>query len=111
MRIGSFLLLISLLLAGCGGGGSSATIRMKNMHYVSPEVQARAGESVTLRVFNEDGYAHAFDIDGLDIHAQMAANERLEFVIPVLAPGRYPFYCSTPGHQMAGMEGALVVEP
>jgi len=42
---------------------------------------------------------------------QLAANERREFVIPVLTPGRYPFYCSTPGHQMAGMEGALVVEP
>lgn len=107
-----FALVLSLcgLLAGCGGD-SSATIRMKNMRYVSPEVQVRAGESVTLRVFNDDGYAHAFDMDGLDIHVQMAAKDRREFVIPSLAPGRYPFYCSTPGHRMAGMEGVLVVEP
>ncbi|MBX3053121.1 MAG: cupredoxin domain-containing protein [Caldilineaceae bacterium] len=111
MRALIFFFLISFLLAGCGGGGSLATIRMKNMRYVAAEVQAQAGESVTLRVFNEDGYAHAFDLDGLDLHAQLAANERREFVIPVLAPGRYPFYCSTPGHQMAGMEGVLVVEP
>lgn len=81
------------------------------MGYKATDVRVQAGESVTLRVFNEDGYAHAFDIDGLDIHAQLAANERREFVIPSLDPGRYPFYCSTPGHQMAGMEGVLVVEP
>lgn len=109
MRIGSFLLLICLLLGACDSG--SATIRMKNMRYVAAEVQAETGESVTLRVWNEDGYAHAFDMDELDIHVQLAANERREFVIPSLAPGRYAFYCSTPGHQMAGMEGVLVVVP
>ncbi|HRJ42200.1 MAG: cupredoxin domain-containing protein [Caldilineaceae bacterium] len=111
MRFLPFLLFLCLLLTACGGGGKSATIRMKDMRYVAQEVQAQAGKSVTLRVFNEDGYAHAFDVDGLDIHVQLEAKERREFIIPSLAPGRYPFYCSTPGHQMAGMEGVLVVEP
>lgn len=114
MHFRTLLFILAFLLcglpAGCGGG-SGATIRMKDMRFTTPEVQARAGESVTLRVFNEDGYAHAFDLDDFDIHVQMAAKERREFVIPVLAAGRYAFYCSTPGHQMAGMEGVLVVEP
>jgi uncharacterized cupredoxin-like copper-binding protein len=26
-------------------------------------------------------------------------------------PGRYRFYCGSPGHEAAGMEGVLVVEP
>ncbi len=110
MRSFPILLLLCLVLNGCGGG-RSITIRMQDMHYVAPEVLAQAGESVVLQVVNEDGYAHAFDMDGLDIHVQLAAKERRELVIPVLAAGRYPFYCSTPGHQMAGMEGTLVVNP
>ena len=27
-----------------------------------------------------------------------------------LKPGTYKFYCSVPGHRMAGMEGTLVVK-
>jgi uncharacterized cupredoxin-like copper-binding protein len=27
-----------------------------------------------------------------------------------LKPGAYKFYCSVPGHRMAGMEGTLVVK-
>ena len=84
---------------------------MKDMRFRQTEVHVKAGQPVTLRVVNQDGYAHAFDIDAFDIHTPLAANEVREFTITPQQPGRYDFYCGTPGHQMAGMVGVLIVEP
>ncbi len=103
--------ILALLLAACGGSSSNPTVSMKDMRFRQTEVHVKAGQPVTLRVVNQDGYAHAFDIDAFDIHTPLAANEVREFTITPQQPGRYDFYCGTPGHQMAGMVGVLIVEP
>lgn len=108
----SLLILLGCLLAACGSSGPhEATITMKEMGFVQSEITVKAGRPVTLRLVNRDGYAHAFDMDEFDIHASLAANETVESSFTPGKPGRYPFYCSSPGHAMAGMTGTLIVEP
>jgi uncharacterized cupredoxin-like copper-binding protein len=104
------LVLLTLLLAGCGAS-DEVTIKAAGMRFIKEEVHVKAGQSVTLQIVNTDGYAHAFDIDEFDIHAPLTANERKSFIFTPTEPGRYRFYCGSPGHEAAGMVGVLVVEP
>lgn len=108
-----FLLIIpACLLAACGPPApDKATITMKEMAFVQSEITVKAGQPVSLQLVNRDGYAHAFDNDEFDLHTWLAANETAELSFTPEKPGRYPFYCSSPGHEMAGMVGTLIVEP
>jgi plastocyanin len=105
------LLTIAAALAACGAGDSRVTIQTDGMSFVKDEIHIKAGEPVTLRVVNRDGYAHAFDIDEFDIHAPLPANTSFDATFTPAEPGRYRFYCGSPGHEAAGMVGVLVVEP
>jgi uncharacterized cupredoxin-like copper-binding protein len=108
----SLLIILVCLLAACAPAApNEATITMKEMAFAQSEITVKAGQPVTLRLVNRDGYAHAFDIDEFDIHSLLAANETAEVSFIPEKPGRYPFYCSSPGHEMAGMAGTLIVEP
>jgi uncharacterized cupredoxin-like copper-binding protein len=84
---------------------------MEAMRFLQDEISVTAGQPVTLRLVNQDGYAPAFDIDEFDIHTSLAANETLEIMFTPDEPGSYTFYCGSPGHQAAGMVSTLVVEP
>ncbi len=100
-----------LLLAGCGSGEGGLTIKTEGLRFTEAEVVVRVGQPVTLHVVNQDGYAHAFDIDEFDIHAPLPANATFDAVFTPVEPGRYRFYCGSPGHAAAGMVGVLIVEP
>lgn len=102
---------MALLLAACSGSSNSLTVAMKDMRFRQTEVHVKVGQPVTLSVVNEDGYAHAFDIDAFDIHRPLTANETLKIAFTPEQPGRYEFYCGSPGHKAAGMTGTFVVEP
>jgi plastocyanin len=105
------IILVSQLVACGSPAPNEATITMKEMAFEQSEITIKAGQPVTLRLVNRDGYSHAFDIDEFDIHTSLAANETTESSFTPEKPGRYPFYCSSPGHEMAGMAGTLIVEP
>lgn len=106
------LLILTYLLAACGDTApNEATITIKEMAFGQSEVTVKAGQPVTLRLVNRDGYTHAFDMDAFDIHTSLAANETAEVRFTPEKAGRYPFYCSSPGHEMAGMVGTFIVEP
>lgn len=105
-------LILACLLAACGHATpNEATITIKEMAFQQSEITVKAGQPVTLRLVNQDGYAHAFDMDEFDIHVPLAANETLEITFAPQENGRYLFFCSSPGHHAAGMEGILVVAP
>ena len=103
--------LLSLRLAACGMDDCRRTIKTDRMSFVQDELHVTAGQPVTLRLVNQDGYAHAFDIDEFNIHTPLAANETLEIRFTPEKPGQYPFYCGSPGHHAAGMVGMLIAEP
>jgi uncharacterized cupredoxin-like copper-binding protein len=102
---------LAALLTACGPSSNNVTVAMKDMRFRQEEVQVKAGQPVTLRVINQDGYAHAFDIDAFDLHRPLAANETVELIFTPQQAGRYRFYCGAPGHEAAGMVGVLIVEP
>jgi uncharacterized cupredoxin-like copper-binding protein len=110
MRFLVMCLLMASMVAGCSDSSERLTIAMRDMRFRNAEVHVHAGESVTLRVINEDSYAHAFDIDAFAIHFPLAARATVEITFTPEHPGRYDFYCGTPGHTMAGMVGVLVVD-
>lgn len=104
--------ILLLVLSGCGGQESQAiTIQANGMSFSPARVTVKTGQTVSLRIINRDGYAHAFDLDAFDIHSPLSAKETQNFTFTPGKPGRFPFYCSSPGHKMAGMEGLLIVEP
>ena len=108
------LLLLAVLgvLAACASGGDGGrTIEAIGMSFVRDEVHVPAGRPVTLRIVNRDGYAHAFDMDAFGIHRPLAARETVEVTFTPEQAGSYTFYCGSPGHMAAGMDGVLVVAP
>jgi uncharacterized cupredoxin-like copper-binding protein len=55
--------------------------------------------------------SNSFDVDALEIHIAMAANETAETTLTLTQPGTYTFYSAIPGHREAGMVGTLIVAP
>ena len=113
MKLRPFLTsLILILLVACAGPQTNrVTLTLQEMGFSQNEIEVSANQPVTLRLNNKDGYAHAFDLDEFDIHLQLAAAETAEITFTPTRSGTFTFYCSSPGHQAAGMEGSLVVVP
>ena len=82
----------------------------KEMRFGQTELRVQAGQEITLQLENYDMYAHSFDIDELDLHIEMPANDRVSTTFTAPEPGTYTIYCGVPGHKAAGMVATLVVE-
>ncbi len=103
------------------------TVRLTGNEFVPRQTIARAGD--TLRFVNGNGGPHnvQFVTDSIAAAARrlldramgdkiaplsgpllLDPDETYIFVVPAIAPGRYPFFCLP--HQ-AAMRGALIVEP
>lgn len=76
-----------------------------------PELRARVGETIALRLENTDTMVHSFDIDAFDVHVAMPTGTAALALFTATTPGSYSFYCRIPGHTEAGMAGILIVEP
>lgn len=83
----------------------------ENMQFGQSELRVKASEPITFELENQDMYAHSFDVDELDWHVQMPANDRLVAEFTAVSPGTYTIYCAIPGHREAGMVATLLVEP
>jgi heme/copper-type cytochrome/quinol oxidase subunit 2 len=81
-----------------------------NYQFDQPEIKAKVGENVALRLHNSDAAAHSFDIDAFDVHVPMAGGTDSLALFRPNTPGTYTFYCSIPGHTEAGMKGTLIVK-
>lgn len=104
--------ILILLLAACSGAQSSeVTLKLQGMQFSQSQIQVQVGQPVTLYIDNKDGFSHAFDLDEFDIHLSLAAEETAEITITPSQSGSFTFYCSSPGHRAAGMEGSFLVTP
>jgi uncharacterized cupredoxin-like copper-binding protein len=100
-------------LAGCGPtpAPNEITIASSGMIFSVTEARGKVGQEVVLRLVNRDSYAHAFDIDEFNVHLTLEGKATQIIRLTPEHPGRYAFYCGSPGHRAAGMEGTLIVEP
>ena len=113
-------LLVASMAAGTSAGGVSAEALAKlpalatlpnGFKFDRTELRAKVGETVALRLENQDTNAHSFDIDEFNVHAPLPAGATSLALFTPGTPGTYTFYCSIPGHREAGMVGTLVVVP
>jgi plastocyanin len=86
---------------------------LRTAHYAfdQPEIRAKVGQTVALRLENSDANGHSFDIDDFNVHAPMPAGKPALALFTPSKPGTYTFYCGVPGHAEAGMVGTLIVTP
>ncbi len=82
------------------------------LKYNKTALTAKAG-SATLTLTNDSPIAHNVTVENSS-GGRVAATTTFtggSHTIPLkLKPGTYKFFCSVPGHRMAGMEGTLTVE-
>jgi len=111
-------LLVASLAAGTSAGGVSAEALAKlpalttlPTAFDRTELRAKVGETVALRLSNQDTQSHSFDIDEFTVHALLPYGATSLALFTPSTPGTYTFYCSIPGHREAGMVGTLIVEP
>ena len=84
----------------------------KNFEFDQREIRVKAGETVALRLQNEDPEGHMFDIDELNVHAPIPVGQTGLAIFKPTKPGTYTFYCA-PHYDKAtgeGMRGTLIVE-
>jgi plastocyanin len=126
------LLALALLLAGCGSdsggsaapettaettvGGAGTTLEIDadpsgKLEFDKTRLEAPAGK-VTIMLTNDSSIDHnvAIEGDGVDVESETVKDGGKTSVTAELKPGTYTFYCSVPGHEEAGMKGALIVK-
>ncbi len=88
------------------------TVQAKNHTFVQQEIRVKAGQIVTVKLENQDGVNHTFDIDELNVHAQLPANQVNVAVFKATKPGTYTIYCLPHYSKQTGqgMKATLVVE-
>jgi plastocyanin len=119
------LLLVVVLLAGCGsddsgdsGGTTSSTssgeaveITATDFALAPDTVTVDANGETTFRLVNNGGTEHALEVEGNGIEEETDAigpGESAELTV-TLKDGEYELYCPIDGHRAMGMEATLVV--
>ncbi len=80
--------------------------------FEQPEIRAKAGETVALRLDNTDTSIHHFDIDEFNVHVLMPPGKSNLALFTPTQPGTYTFYCQPHADKAArtGMVGTVIVE-
>ena len=123
------LLLLSLPLTACGGGGASTAINvtMTDFHFTPDAFTISAGKEITVTATNNGAVEHEFVIFKLgtnagdkfgpedeenifwEVEVQPGETKTATFTAPT-EPGEYYVTCGIAGHLEAGMSGKLIVE-
>ncbi len=97
---------------GAGGSLSLAANSEGQLAYDTKSLSAKAGK-VTIDFTNDAPLSHNVTIEssaGKVLGATPTFSGASKTLTLDLKPGTYKFFCSVPGHRMAGMEGTLVVK-
>ena len=96
------------------GGGSTVTEAADPggaLKFTSDSLTAKAGK-VTINFTNKAPEDHNFTLttaSGASVGATPTFSGGTKTLSVTLKPGTYTFFCSVPGHEMAGMKGTLTV--
>jgi uncharacterized cupredoxin-like copper-binding protein len=115
------LMLVAMLLVGCGVGDDGATpgsehdairVTMKDTMTFDPSaITVKTGQRVSIDLRNSGSIPHNFSVEQLDISQTLEPGDSatVTFSAPI-SPGQYRIVCAEPGHEKAGMVGTLTVE-
>lgn len=98
-----------------GGGASSVSLEADpegQLKYNTKSLSAKAGK-VSIDFTNSSPVGHNVTLEsssGEEVGATPTFQGGSKTLTATLKPGTYKFYCSVPGHRMAGMEGTLTVK-
>jgi plastocyanin len=101
--------------ANSSGAGSKLSLAADpggQLKYNTTSLSAKAGK-VSIAFANESPEGHNVTIassSGAVVGATPTFQGSSKTLTLNLKPGTYKFYCSVPGHRMAGMEGTLTVK-
>jgi nitrite reductase (NO-forming) len=80
---------------------------------VNPDLQVNPGASVEIRLINGDGVMHDVALPDFDAASDQITDKGSETVLVFTTSadqnGEYAYFCTLPGHRVAGMEGRLIV--
>ncbi len=69
-----------------------------------------ANTNVVVTITNLGALPHDFTADQVGVQSVMLSSGDVTTITVNAAPGTYQYYCSVPGHRIAGMRGTLTVE-
>lgn len=100
-----------------GGTTASSAVSLEanpegELKYNKTSLTAKAGK-VSIDFTNTSSLAHNVTIEsssGAQVGATPTFQGGAKTLSVTLKPGTYKFFCSVPGHRMAGMEGTLTVQ-
>jgi uncharacterized cupredoxin-like copper-binding protein len=97
-----------------GGGATDGALQLAatGLKFDKTVLEAKAGK-VTIVLKNNSPLEHNVAIrgNGVQVLGPVVKKGGTSTVTATLAPGRYEFYCSVPGHAEGGMKGTLTVTP
>ncbi len=130
-RVASGLIVLAILVAGCGGsssssssstatssgassgGGGGTQLKLsadpQKLAFSTKTLSAKAGK-ITISMENPSQFQHNIAIKGgANAQGAIVSNGGTSTVTITLKPGKYTFYCAVDGHEAAGMNGELDV--
>ena len=122
----SIALIVSLLLAACGGSGndqgahggghaasestaapvegaSEITVKAVDIAFEPTTLDVVAGEPVNVNVVNDGETLHDFTLEAADVHVNVEPGETRTTSFTIDEPGQYEAKCTVEGHAEAGM--------
>ena len=102
--------------SGSASSGSASTLKFEadpkgELAYTSTSETAKAGK-VTVEFKNPQSLTHDVAIEnskGEEVGATELIADGSDTTTVDLKPGTYTYFCTVPGHRVAGMEGTLTV--
>lgn len=90
-------------------GAREIAVEARSYAFDPAEITASAGEDIAIVLTSTD-IEHDFQIDELDAHVSVGAEETATGGFNAGEAGRYVYYCTISGHREQGMEGVLLVQ-
>ena len=93
-------------------GAPEVRVEAANFSFAPSEIRLPKDAAVNLTLVNptSTGVLHDLTVPGLGIRVVASAGQSSTVGLRALPAGRYPAYCSVPGHADAGMRATVIVE-
>src|SRR3989338_6174147 len=86
-------------------------VKENELQWNPAEIRIKAGDSVKLKIFNEDNYDHGFAVEAFGINKRLFPRRETQIEFTASRAGSFSFYCSVPcGQGHYDQVGTLFVE-